>query len=71
MTDALGADAAPYLEHRGSKWHVDLSGLNRQWLLRSGVLPEHIDTCALCTYCHPELFGPIAGWAAPGALSAP
>lgn len=56
MTDALGTDAAPYLERRGSKWHVDLSGLNRQWLLRAGVFPEHIDTCALCTYCHPELF---------------
>lgn len=55
MTDALGAAAVPYLEQRGSKWHVDLSGLNQQWLLRAGVLPEHIDTSSLCTYCHPEL----------------
>lgn len=56
MRAALGADAEPYLEARGSKYHVDLAGLNRQWLLRAGVLPEHIDVCGLCTACHPDLF---------------
>ena len=55
MTDALGADAAPYLERRGAKWHVDLAGLNRQWLLRAGLLPEHIETADLCTGCRPDL----------------
>lgn len=56
MRAALGADAEPYLEVRGPKYHVDLAGLNRQWLLRAGLRPEHIDTCGLCTGCHPELF---------------
>lgn len=56
MRAALGADAEPYLEVRGPKYHVDLAGLNRQWLLRAGLAPEHIDTCGLCTGCHPELF---------------
>ena len=56
MTAALGGDAAPYLERRGAKWHVDLAGLNRQWLVKAGVLPEHIDTCGLCTACRPDLF---------------
>lgn len=56
MRAALGADAEPCLEARGSKYHVDLAGLNRQWLLRAGVLPEHIDVCGLCTACHPDLF---------------
>ena len=56
MRDALGADAEAYLQRRGTKFHVDLAGLNRQWLLRSGVLPEHIDLCGLCTACQPELF---------------
>lgn len=56
MRAALGAGAEPYLEKRGAKWHVDLAGLNRQWLLRSGVTPEHIDTCGLCTACRPDLF---------------
>ncbi|MCF2663405.1 peptidoglycan editing factor PgeF [Oscillibacter valericigenes] len=56
MEAALGDDAAPYMERRGPKWHVDLAGLNRQWLLRSGLTLGHIDTCGLCTACHPDLF---------------
>ena len=56
MTAALGAQAAPFMQRRGVKWHVDLAGLNRQWLLRAGVLPDHVETCGLCTACHPDLF---------------
>lgn len=57
MIEALGQEHAfPYLERRGVKWHVDLAGLNRQWLLRAGLLPSHIEVCGLCTACHPELF---------------
>ena len=56
MRAALGADAEPYFEKRGAKWHIDLAGLNRQWLLRAGVTPEHIDACGLCTACRPDLF---------------
>ena len=55
-SSALGAEAEPYLERRGTKYHVDLAGLNRQWLLRAGVLPEHIEVCGLCTACRPDLF---------------
>ena len=53
---ALGPEAEPYLERRGPKYHVDLAGLNRQWLLHAGVAPEHIDICGLCTACRPDLF---------------
>ncbi len=56
MKQALGGDAAPYIRWQPPKFHVDLAGLNRQWLLRAGVLPGHIDMCGLCTACHPELF---------------
>ncbi len=56
MQTALGQDAEPYLQWRDPKFHVDLEGLNRQWLLRAGLLPANIDTCSLCTACHPELF---------------
>ncbi len=56
MEAALGQDAAPYLKKNGEKWHVDLAGLNRQWLLKSGLSPEHIDLCGICTACHPDLF---------------
>ena len=53
---ALGTEAEAYWERRGAKYHVDLAGLNRQWLLHAGVLPEHIDVCGLCTACRPDLF---------------
>jgi YfiH family protein len=53
---ALGAEAEPYLEQRGAKWHVDLAGLNRQWLIHAGVLPEHVDVSELCTACRTDLF---------------
>ena len=53
---ALGREAEPYLEQRGLKWHVDLAGLNRQWLLRAGLSPDHIDLCGLCTACRPDWF---------------
>ena len=56
MRAALGADAELYCTKQEPKWHVDLAGLNRQWLLRAGLLPDHIDSCGLCTACHPELF---------------
>lgn len=56
MEAALGPEAAAYMERRGAKFHVDLAGLNRLWLLRSGLLPEHVETSGICTACHPELF---------------
>jgi len=56
MREALGEAAEPYLERRGPKWHVDLEGLNRLWLLRAGLLPEHIEASSLCTACRPDLF---------------
>lgn len=57
MRRALGTDAAPFLEAKeGNKWQVDLGGLNRLWLLHSGLREEHLQDSGLCTACHPELF---------------
>lgn len=56
MRAALGAAAEPSITQRGSKYHVDLKGLNRTFLLRAGILPEHIDTAPLCTACDPKTF---------------
>ena len=56
MEAALGKAADSCIERRGVKWHVDLKGLNRQWLMQAGVLPEHIDESGLCTACRPDLF---------------
>ena len=53
MRAALGA-AEPYIEQRGAKWHVDLKGINAHWLRADGV--EHIDVCAHCTACRPDLY---------------
>ena len=38
------------------KYHVDLKGANRAWLLRAGLAPEHIAVCAACTACGLETF---------------
>ena len=56
MTAALGAEAEPFMEKRGPKWHVDLAGLNRQWLLRTGLAPERVEASGLCTACRRDLF---------------
>ena len=56
MTAALGSDAAPYISRRGAKFHVDLAGINRLWLLRAGLAPEHIDDSGICSACRPDLF---------------
>lgn len=39
-----------------SKWHIDLWEANRYSLLRSGVLPEHIQLAGICTYAHADRF---------------
>ena len=54
MRNALGADAEPFFEPRGEKYHVDLKGLNRLWLERAGL--SEIDVCPDCTRCQPERF---------------
>lgn len=54
MRNALGADAEPFFEPRGEKYHVDLKGINRLWLERAGL--SAIDVCPDCTRCQPERF---------------
>ena len=56
MTAALGEAAAPHLERRGEKWHVDLKALNRLQLTLAGVPEDQIDLCPLCTACRPDLY---------------
>ena len=51
---ALGAEAEPYMEKRGAKYHVDLKGINALWLRKAGV--EAIDICDDCTACNPHLY---------------
>ena len=56
MRAALGEAAAPAITKSGEKYHVDLKRINRIWLTRAGILPEHIDVSDACTACAPERF---------------
>ena len=54
LREALGDRAAPYMERRGEKWHIDLKGINALWLKDAGV--PVADVCRDCTMCRPELY---------------
>lgn len=51
---AFGEEAAPFIEKRGKKYHIDLKAINALALRRAGV--ERIDISDECTYCQPERF---------------
>ena len=54
LRTALGNEAEPYLSWNGSKWHIDLKGINALWLRREGLTT--IDISELCTMCRTDLF---------------
>lgn len=56
MIAALGAEAEPAIVQTEKKYHVDLKYINRLFLLKAGLLPEHIDVTELCTCCQPDVF---------------
>lgn len=47
----LGAEAALFIGSRGDKHMVDLKGVNRRLLERSGLKPENIEISPECTSC--------------------
>lgn len=49
--DSLSADQD--LERKPT---LNLPEMNKELLIKYGVLPERIDVCALCTSCHPQDF---------------
>lgn len=36
--------------------YIDLKDINRQLMIKAGILPTHIELSNWCTGCHPELF---------------
>mgnify|MGYP004479502605 CR=1 FL=1 len=56
MSRALGDAARPAIDQTGEKYHVDLKYINRLFLERAGLLPEHIDVSSHCTACETEIF---------------
>jgi YfiH family protein len=49
-------DDAVIVSRRGEKANIDLARLNFIQLVKSGLLPDNIQTSGLCTVCHPKLF---------------
>lgn len=54
----LGPKADPFIHPLpgGEKFLVDLKGANAQWLSCSGLRPDHIALCSLCTACRLDTF---------------
>ncbi len=49
MINALGSDAEAFITRSGAKFHVDIKGINAQFLRRQGVTNIHIsDQCTAC-----------------------
>lgn len=52
MLANLGQGAQPFIDaHENGSYHVDLKGINRLWLERSGVAKDHIEVSDDCTAC--------------------
>lgn len=57
MQESWGDDSTPCcIPLENGKFSVDLKGLLRMQLLRSGVSEKHLEILPLCTACHPELY---------------
>ena len=54
---ALGAEAEAYItENGGGKYHVDLTQINRLWLLKSGLDADAVEVHPDCTMCHRDRY---------------
>ena len=57
MVRQWGSAVEPFCAPNGKgKFNVDLKGIIRWEMTEAGLLPDHIETLALCTGCHPELY---------------
>ena len=57
VSKLAGADiAAEFIRQSGDKLHADIVGMNRRFLLESGIIDGNIDICEYCTACNPSLF---------------
>ncbi|MEF3305551.1 peptidoglycan editing factor PgeF [Paenibacillus sp. GYB003] len=56
----IGADAEArarvYTPAEGGKAMLGLQELNRQIMIKAGILPMHIEMCGMCTGCRTDLF---------------
>ena len=59
LRDGMGERAEEFIHpipENPEKYHVDLKGANRRWLMDAGVDPSHIAVCEVCTACRGDLF---------------
>lgn len=56
MLAALGEEANAFIEKNGEKYHVDLKGINKSFVMQAGISEENIDVTELCTACQPDIF---------------
>ena len=54
MLEALGTEANAYIHPSGNKYYVNLTGMNRLFLQRAGVL--NISESTECTKCNPHRY---------------
>lgn len=45
-----------YIERIKGKYRLDLKEMNRQFMIKAGILPTHIEISGLCTSCSTDLF---------------
>lgn len=59
LRDGMGERAEEFIHpipENSEKYHVDLKGANRRWLMDAGVDPSHIAVCEVCTALRGDLF---------------
>ena len=54
MIAAFGPDVTAFIEQRGTKYYLDLKGINALILRRAGLI--HIETSEDCTWCQSDRF---------------
>lgn len=54
MIKALSTEVEPYIRTVGSKFHLDLKGINALWLRKAGI--QRIDISDECTACNTHRF---------------
>lgn len=52
----VAAGFSDFIAKTNGKPHIDLNGINRLKLLRTGIKADKIFCADICTCCHPELF---------------
>jgi YfiH family protein len=57
-TDIIGdkEDKVFYYKKENGKFMLNLQEMNRQIMIKAGIVPSHIEVTELCTSCHTDLF---------------